>query len=485
MSEDLKEGAKGVMNDFLKYGRLEGRDIIIDDGIQQQKIGELTEKVDVQIPVAKTTEQLEEEAKKRKLFLECYDNFKQILEKYMVLNKRYYSITAIWSLGTWFHDNFPTYPYLFLNAMKGSGKTRMLKLISKFAKNGEILNSLTEAVLFRENGTLCIDEFEGISRVGKESLRELLNSAYKEGTKVKRMKKVKTLEGEKQIVEEFEVYRAIAMANIWGMEDVLGDRCITLIVEKSNDSKKSKLMEVFENDYLITSTLNTLNTLFTQKFSTQSTLSTQITQKPSNWCRLCSVDALRGVYMQWNDYITYTNTHYTLHYTEYTDYINKNNNTLNTLFTFFEKIENSEISGRALELAFPLFLIALELDLIAEENLLERESILDEILETFKIIFEEKRMEEFAENKDILIIDFFSQEPESSYWVSLSSIFQKFKDFSQINDEWLNKKWFGYRLRTLGLIKQKRRVSRGIEIIPNYAKAKEKIKMFRSEDEGE
>jgi hypothetical protein len=41
--------------------------------------------------------------------------------------------------------------------------------------------------MFRTTGTLAIDEFEGIQRKGTEALKELLNSAYKKGSVVKRL----------------------------------------------------------------------------------------------------------------------------------------------------------------------------------------------------------------------------------------------------------------------------------------------------------
>ena len=115
-----------------------------------------------------------------------------ILKKYCDLPEKYYKLIALWIIGTYFHDEFPTYPYLFLNAMKGSGKSRLLKLITYLSKDGCMLNSITEAVLFRTKGTLGIDEFEGITRKGSEALKELLNSAYKKGILVKRMKKKKS-----------------------------------------------------------------------------------------------------------------------------------------------------------------------------------------------------------------------------------------------------------------------------------------------------
>ena len=117
--------------------------------------------------------------------------------------------------------------------MRGSGKTRILKLIASMSKNGEVLGSLSEAVLFRtaKGRTICIDEFEKVGSHENQALRELLNAAYKKGQKIKRMKKA----GDEYVVEEFDIYTPICMANIWGMDEVLGDRCITIVLEKSND----------------------------------------------------------------------------------------------------------------------------------------------------------------------------------------------------------------------------------------------------------
>jgi len=43
------------------------------------------------------------------------------------------------------------------------------------------------------------------------------------------------------VIEEFAVYCPIAMANIRGMENVLGDRCISLILEKSSKNSNHKI----------------------------------------------------------------------------------------------------------------------------------------------------------------------------------------------------------------------------------------------------
>ena len=69
-----------------------------------------------------------EENKERLLI--AYKNIIDILKEYLDLEKSHYNIIALWIFGTYFHKNFPSYPYLYFNAMKGSGKSRTMNLIT-------------------------------------------------------------------------------------------------------------------------------------------------------------------------------------------------------------------------------------------------------------------------------------------------------------------------------------------------------------------
>jgi len=62
------------------------------------------------------------------------------------------------------------------------------------------------------------------------------------------MKQKKTLEGVEQVIEEFDIYRPLILANINGMEDVLGDRCISIILERSTNPGIVKLAEIWEDE---------------------------------------------------------------------------------------------------------------------------------------------------------------------------------------------------------------------------------------------
>jgi len=402
-----------------KHIKVEGDNMIMDSGLQKQKIGKIKER-----------EPTPEEIRIQMQY--AYEFIMGGLKKYLDMNEENYNLITLWIIGTYSHRDFPSYPYLFLNAMRGSGKSRLMKLITFLSKNGSMLNSLTEAVLFREDGMLGIDEFEGLGRKGTENLKELLNSAYKKGTKVKRMKKVKKFDGEEQVVEEFDVYRPIVMANIYGLVDeALKDRCITLILEKSSDKNKTNLIELFEYEE------NLINA-----------------KKLLNQCSLCSVVSLLGVYRDWNKQVTtynYTTTH----------------TTQITHTTLFEKIKKTDLNGREIELCLPLLILAEQLD------------VTDITLKTLTDIFSDKKETELNENLDISLYDFFSQEVESDNFISIKEIVNKFKQFSGRTDDFINEKWIGRRLTTLKLFVIKKRLANGMYIIPNYKKAQEKIKMFK------
>jgi len=380
----------------------------------------------------------EREENKEKL-LTAYRNIIDILKEYLDLREDYYNIIALWIIGTYFHKNFPSYPYLYFNAMKGSGKTRTINLITCLSKDGSVQNSMTEAVLFRTGGTLAIDEFEGVSKKGSENLRELLNSAYKKGVKVKRMRQKKTDEGIRMEVEEFEVYRPIVLANIWGMENVLSDRCISVILEKSSRKEIINLIEIFGEELIVKETTQLLDLV-----------------------SLVSMSFHLERYSEWNNFIKRNNTNTIYH----TNNINNTNNT-----QAFKAINSMDLNGRELELSLPLCLIANE---ISDDS----GDLLKETTLTLKTIFSQKKQEDLTENYDVSLYDFVSQY-EKMDWISMTQICNDFKDFLDTKDEWINNKWLGRALKRLVLIKESKRLGRGRYVILDKEKAIEKIKMFK------
>jgi len=424
----------------------------------------------------------EKEEKLEKAKSQLRENFyliKKTLKKYIDMNEDYYELIALWIVGTYYHKSFESFPYLFFNAMRGSGKSKTLKLVTYLSNQGNVMASPTEAVLFRTKGTLGIDEFEGVGGKDKTAIRELLNSSYKRGTKIFRMKKQKTKDGEDHVAEEFEPYRPITMANIWGMEEVLGDRCLSIVLEKSEDPLKLRLSESFENNKTI-----------------------KFIKRNFKVCSLCSVVMQKNIYTLWDNYLmeryrttlttlTTTNTNTTLT-TQNNDYeellttyttltTNNTYNALNTLRkqridSFFNKIHDTEITGRNLELFMPLFLVASVMG----------DKALTSIIKVAKKIVKERTHEEQVESRDVMVIDFVSrQNSENLSFVSITKLVNDFRDFLDGEIDWLNAKWLGRAFRRLSLVVDKRRTPRGIQVILNVGKAKQKLKMFRHTDQDE
>ena len=407
--------------------------------------------------------QANEPASPQMTLQESYLLLREILSKYMDMPKEHQLIVSLWIIGTYFHKTFNSFPFLFINAMRSGGKTRLLKIIEATCYNGEISNNISEAVLFRtaEHSTILIDEMENVGRKEKETLRSLFNSAYKRGAVVKRMRKKVTREGEEQVVETFKLYAPIAMANIWGMNDVLGDRCISLVLEKSSHAEKTKLLEDFATNPLFLAFKDSLNTI---------------------QCSLCSVDVENkyiDIHQKWNNFIdrvySYVPTYIT--YTTLT--------TLTTLidvildeetFKTFTTIHQTGIDARNLEIYFSLFMVA---KMIGED-------VFNEIIIVAKDRVKEKKEEDVTESIDVAIYDFVSKREENLEYYSVSDLLYQFRNFFQGGDEekekWMTIQWFGRALKRLALIKIKRRVSNGMEVMLNVAKAKEKLKMFKTEE---
>lgn len=429
----FEKGLKKEFNEVIKEVIL-----LIDLDYEKLDIEKINEETKVQ--------DISEEDLKIKL-KPIYKKIIKILKKYLDLEEDNYLLVTIWILGTYFHNSFRSYPYLFFNAMKGSGKSRALNLITILSKDGIVLNSLTEAVLFRTTGTLGIDEFEGVGKKGNENLRELLNSAYKKTGKVFRMKKVSGKGGETQEVEEFEVYRPIIMANIWGMDETLGDRCIQIILEKSVNKKIVKLIEDFEQNFQIMEVL-------------------ELISKGNG--SYGSSGALQRIQQNWNNFIENMGKDTSIT----PDSSITSNSSITSLL--YNKINNTQLLGRDLELFFPLFLIS---DLCGK---------LDEMLKISIKIVKERKEKDIYESTDVQVYDFVSQYQNTSF-VKVSDLTSQFRVFigtQEKEDSWINTRWFGKSIKRLKLDKEKKR-SNGMLVILNIDKAKEKIKMFREVEEPE
>jgi hypothetical protein len=144
-----------------------------------------------------------------------------------------YAVLALWTLGTYGFPVLPSFSRLNLHAEKGSGKSKVLKLIAALAHNGLWRTAPTPATLFRLietlRPTLCLDELEHMDRDDRGDIQAILNAGYQAGGAVDRCDPV-TFN-----VRPFSVYAPIALAGIKGLNAVLADRAITIIMQPGRD----------------------------------------------------------------------------------------------------------------------------------------------------------------------------------------------------------------------------------------------------------
>ena len=377
---------------------------------------------------------------------EIFEEIKIILRRYVKLKEEYYNVVAVWIIGTYNMGAFSTYPYLFMNAQKGSGKTRMLKLLEVLVYKGILLASMREAVLFRladKGFALLIDELEGLERKENAPLKELLNACYKRGTKVFRMKKV----GDSWDFDSFEPFTPIAIANIGGVDDVLGDRVITLTLNKSTNSNLTLLQEDF----------NELGIIEKLKECGLSSL-----------CSLCSKKYNRQSFNQYIDELsTNTTTTLTTLTTLYTS-LHKENKLSDDVVSVYNRIVASKIRGRHLELMLPLLFVSLMLN----------EEVFENVLKFGQEISKQKKEDDITDSLDVSLIEFVSKmSPEMDYgrFRFVYKITEDFRYFLGIRKEReredINFWWLGRALKRLGLIIYKRRLSAGVEVGLNVPKA--------------
>ncbi len=149
-------------------------------------------------------------------------------------DERIYDFLTLWTVGTYFFHCFNAYPYLYIGGMKQVGKTKLLTLLSLLCHNAVFSNNISTSSAFRlvQSGrcTLLMDETEKLVNPEREiDFRNMLFAGYKKGALVYRTHK-DTLKP-----EPFEVYSPKAIANIRGIEDVLEDRCVSVILKRGKN----------------------------------------------------------------------------------------------------------------------------------------------------------------------------------------------------------------------------------------------------------
>lgn len=177
-----------------------------------------------------------------------FDGVIKAWQKYLEFtDKRDYVYHALWDIDTYFHILFRAFPYAYHGGPTETGKSKALRLSSLLAFNAILSNNMSTSSIFRliqnARSTLLLDETEKLSTrkmdTRVQEFRSILLSGYQRGGQaVYRVEKDADTEAQNTV--PFEVYGPKRIANIEGLEDVVGNRCKPTIHRRSVDNAITK-----------------------------------------------------------------------------------------------------------------------------------------------------------------------------------------------------------------------------------------------------
>lgn len=155
-------------------------------------------------------------------------------ESYMSFPKKDDSlIVALWAIGTWAIDYFYTFPYLVITkGQPGCGATVLLELIGRVSLQGWLTTAATPANILHKlwshggHMTLLFDEAEVTNTESKGFMSQVLNSGYRRGQSISRMR------GKEQI--DYPSYCGKAFTMIGATAKTIVDRSLILVLEKKH-----------------------------------------------------------------------------------------------------------------------------------------------------------------------------------------------------------------------------------------------------------
>jgi hypothetical protein len=444
------------------------------------------------------------------IFKEVRDHIKYYVE---LEDEKQYDVVASWIIATYFFEMFDSFGYLYLTGTKRVGKTKLLKIIASLAFNGKLNIGIKTASLFRSihnsKLTLCLDEIDANTLKNDTDLNEVLRGGYIKGHSVPRTERNENTGSFE--VRQHEFYSPKALCNITGIDDVIEDRAITIVMVRSSNPLLN-MRDVNMNDQKWNITRNKLYINMMENFCEILKHKTDVEQMKINDINSMvsvvsadSVDVVSDVdvciskhghifenvsednnsekisYPQ-KDYTNYTNNTTYIH--TYNDNKTEKEGGLEGFFLKPEKKENivdsrnytstpkgvgvdSVVSADSVDEIMTLKNISqrnyqISVAVLAVAHAVSQD-IYNNVVSCLASTFERKRMDESSESSDVTLIEILVAMVESKRWWKTSSIADSMKVTTE--EQWANPKWVGRALKRIFPTIEKRRMSQGIEVL--------------------
>lgn len=164
-----------------------------------------------------------------------YESVKAKFRYLMDHSEEFASVDTVYAIASYFYILFPYFPYLKIGGQKGSGKTKLGVIFGQLCFNAKKSDSLTAPAIFRfaqdTRGTFVIDESEDLAKKSDQlqAIRKILLGGFHVGGEADRIN-----ENTKK-PETFKTYGPKIIISIAGVEEVLEDRCIEQILQKTQN----------------------------------------------------------------------------------------------------------------------------------------------------------------------------------------------------------------------------------------------------------
>jgi hypothetical protein len=185
-----------------------------------------------------------------------FNKIEKLLKNYLDLgNDSLYKVLALWIIGTYTYRQFKAFPYVNINGLMNSGKSKVLELCSLLSFNGELLMNSTPAYIIRSIHDNCasifLDEAERLKdsqNTDNQTLILMLNSGYKLGPGIGKMNMNNKDKNWSQ--SKYDPYSPKMIAGINNVAETLVSRSIniTLIATDNVEIKNKEIdpdLEIF------------------------------------------------------------------------------------------------------------------------------------------------------------------------------------------------------------------------------------------------
>ena len=172
---------------------------------------------------------------------DVFNRIKALFEKFVVVQKEFLNVIVCYIMMTYIYVLFQVIPYLWLNGERGTGKSTIMKIMSKLCFNAMFCSNVNPANIFRQidndGSTIILDEFEKMYGEDKQEIIKILNQGFNIDGVVPRCV------GQNNKIKKFRSFSPKIMGGISNIDDVLFERVIKYTTVKVKDVKITKYRE--------------------------------------------------------------------------------------------------------------------------------------------------------------------------------------------------------------------------------------------------